>query len=116
MKHFLPFATGLLALLSTLLAQEKIILREDFPGLGQKFEVSPDGSKIYFAADSMKYAVFDAGGKLIDRIGSGGAPREIVPLPDGWFVVANAHAGGHIALYRPDGTEAKKVVQRGTSR
>src|SRR5688500_16678673 len=102
---------------SVAVAQDKIILLEDASGLGALFEVSDDGSKIYFAADGRKFAVFDDQGKVIDRIGAGGggAPREIVPLPDGWFIVAIAHSNGQITLYRPDGSEAKVLVSRGST-
>src|SRR5262249_42880414 len=112
---FTAILLTLLLLPASTFAQEKIILLEDAPNLGGLFEVSPDGSKLYFAADNRKFAVFNAEGKVIDRIAAAGsgAPRELVPLPDGWFIAAIGHAGGNISLYRPDGSEAKTLVQRG---
>lgn len=109
---FLPAVLALLAIAPRTHADEKLILLGDVPRLGGRFEVTPDGSKLYFSAGT-SYAVLDASGNVTDRIGAPGSARELVPLSDGWFIAANAHSAGQLALYRPDGSLAKILVGRG---
>jgi len=94
-------------------ADEKLVLLDEVPRSLTYFEVAADGARLYFGSGSA-YFVFDAQGKLADKFGlSGGAARELVPLPNGWFIAFNSHASGHIALFRPDGTPVKQLVRRG---
>jgi hypothetical protein len=91
-------------------AQDKFVALSDAPQF-HKFSVAPDGSRLYMAAEQAM--VLDASGRMIDRFKAGG--NQIVPLPDGWFMVT---AGGppwvgRIALVRPDGTEARRIVGKG---
>jgi hypothetical protein len=94
-------------------AEEKLIILDSVPP-AQKFEVSADGSKLYMAGAG--YDVFDAKtGEHVDHFGTpqASAPRDLFPIADGWFIAVNCYAGGHIALVRPDGTEAKILVAKG---
>ncbi|HPD14804.1 MAG TPA: hypothetical protein PLE19_07635 [Planctomycetota bacterium] len=93
-------------------ADEKLVILDDVPRNLSLFEVAPDGSRLFFGAGS--YHVFDAGGRLVDKWGiPTGAGRELVPLPNGWFVAFNSHASGHIAMFRPDGSPERTLVGRG---
>ena len=92
---------------------EKLVLLDDLPRHLTLFETAADGSRLFFGSGSTYY-VFDGEGKLVDKFGlSGGAGRELVPLPNGWFIAFNSHASGHIAFCRPDGSPVKKLVTRG---
>lgn len=93
-------------------AGEKIVLLDDVPRQLGNFEVRPDGSWLYFA-HSREYLLFDDTGRLRNRFPLFNAARELVPLADDWFLAANTHAGGHIGLHRPDGSQAKRIVERG---
>lgn len=94
-------------------ADEKTVLLDDLPRDLGHFRVAADGSKLYFAAG--KYLVFDPNANIIDRIGTpeGSTAAALNPLPDGWFIACDSYGGGHLALCRPDGTEAKRLVGKG---
>lgn len=94
-------------------ALEKLVLSEDVPNRRSEFSVSPDGRLTYFG-DGKAYYVFDERGDLVHRIATKALARTLVPLPNGRFLSAQAHAGGHIALLAPDGTELRTLVARGT--
>jgi len=95
-------------------ADEKLIVLDDIPRDMPNFEVKADGSRLYFSGGP-KYHVFDANAKLVDKFGvpQASSPRELIPLPDGWFISCASYANGHLALYRPDGTLAKQLVGKG---
>ena len=110
------FVLGRLALgwlgLAAAGAADRIVLLDDLPRDLANFEVSADGSRLYFSHGKDIF-VFDAEGKLIDKYGAPTAVREFLPLPNGWFVACLSHANGQLALYRPDGTFAQTLVGRG---
>ncbi|HEV3261682.1 MAG TPA: hypothetical protein VG013_32835, partial [Gemmataceae bacterium] len=95
-------------------ADEKLILLDDAPALPGRFKVAADGGKLYFAGN--KYHVFDARGRLIDQIGTpqASSPTDLLQLPDGWFIACDSYGQGHLALCRPDGTEARVLVRKGS--
>ncbi|MEI6519467.1 MAG: PQQ-binding-like beta-propeller repeat protein [bacterium] len=103
-----------ISLLKFAAADQKTIVIDDIPKSYGGFTVSPDGSRLFFAAS--KFLVFDATGKLVDQIGTPNAanPRVIVPTADGWYISITSYAAGHVALVRPDGTEAKTLVSKGS--
>jgi hypothetical protein len=104
-----------LAAWSVARGDEKLILLDDVPRTLSRFTVAADGSRLYFGAT--KYVVVDASGREVNRIGvpEGSAPRDLIPLPDGWFISCNSYASGHIGLCRPDGSEAKVLVAKGVT-
>ncbi len=106
----LLFFAILCCCLSAAVSDEKLIVLDEAPRNSSRFEIGTNG-KLYFNGGG--YSVLDAQGKQIDRIPAPGAARELVPLPDGTFLAANAHSVGHIALLRADGTEQKILVRRG---
>jgi len=91
----------------------KMVVLDELPSTNlQSFEVSPDGSQVYFGA-GREFVVFDAKGNHIDTFGAPTVARELVPMPDGSFIAALAHANGQIAAYRQDGSFARTLVRRG---
>lgn len=94
---------------------EKIVLLDPVPQPLHNFEVRADGARLYFAGNR-EYFALDESGRLVDRFGLAQLARELVPLRDGWFIAANTHAGGHIGRHRPDGSSAKRLVERGPGR
>ena len=59
--------------------------------------------------------VMDANGTLERKIGFPGGVRgfKLHGLEDGWFLAGITGGTGHVALYRPDGTEAKRLITKG---
>ena len=115
MKMFsVVVAANILISASSLFAEEKLILPGDPPRPQPRFSVAPDGSRLYFA--ERKYLVYDAAGALVDQLGvpQGSSPADLLPLPDGKFIACDSYAGGHLALVRPDGTEERTLVVKGT--
>ncbi len=109
---------ALLAFSSLLLAETKVMLLEDTSGDKYRFTVAPDGSRIIIAAQ--RYFVYDADGRLVDRIGvpQGCSPRDLMPLPAGAdplikYISCTSYAGGHLATVRADGSEIAVIVGRG---
>ena len=94
-------------------AQEKVILAKGDSGGFARLKMTPDGGRIYAAGQ--QYVVFDGDGTVMDRIGAPQScfPRDLIPLPDGWFVGCSMGSVGHLALCRPDGTEARTLVGKG---
>ena len=78
------------------MADQKTVVIDDIPKIYGGFTVSPDGSRLFFAAN--KFLVFDAAGKLVDQIGTPNAssPRVIVPTADGWYIAITSYAAGQI--------------------
>ena len=112
MRKILFIFLSILALFT--FADEKTIILEEIPDLtGRNFEVSKDGKFLYFGAGENAYTIVNWEGKICGKIGCPSAPKEIIPLPDGWFIADISHANGHIAMYRPDGTYYKMIVGRG---
>jgi len=93
-------------------ADEKTILAKDAPRDLKRLKLTPDGSRIYAAGS--QFVVFSAAGHPVDRIAAPGGcvPKDLIPLPDGWFIACTSYANGHLALCRPDGSEARSLVTR----
>ena len=111
-RRLLPLLILLLAGMAW--ADEKLVVLDDVPRELYKFSVAADGTHLFFAAPG-KYLVFDATGKLVDRYGvpEGSSANKLLPTPEGWFIACNSYGRGHLALYRPDGTLAKRLVEKG---
>ena len=94
-------------------AQEKLVILDDVPRNLNKFEVKPDGSAIIFAAS--EYQLFSSDGKVVGKFSAphSSTPRDLMPLPDGWYISCNSYNKGHIGLVRPDGTTARTLVGKG---
>jgi hypothetical protein len=95
-------------------ALEKTILAENVPTARTEFSVSPDGKRSYFA-EGLAYYVFDENGDAIARMPTRGQARTLALLPDGRFISAQTHAGGHVALLGTDAVELRSLVTRGAS-
>jgi len=91
------------------LGDSKTVVLDDLPRYLDNFEVCDDGSRLYFGA-GRGVLVFDARGKVIDKYGSPMPVRDFMPLPNGWFIGCLTYNGGQMALFRPDGSYARKLV------
>lgn len=115
-RRFAVLLLGVLTLCASARAEEKLIQLDTTPQPGGRFNVAADGSRLYFAGQNGKYLVFDAQGALVDQFGvpNGSSPRNLMLLPDGWYISVVSYANGHVGLVRPDGTEAKVLVAKGS--
>jgi hypothetical protein len=95
-----------------LAAEEKLIALGEVQDFN-RFKVAADGSRLYMAGS--QFTALDAAGRMVQRFQTGG--NMLVPMPDGWFVLSQGGPPwvGHIGLVRPDGTEAKRIVGKGSS-
>lgn len=95
-------------------AAEKTVILDDFPRELHHLEVSPDGARIFAAAG--EYLVLAPDARVLQRIGTpqGSSPCDLIPLPEGGFLACNSYGGGHLALWRADGTEARVLVRKGS--
>ena len=102
--------------LSAVFAEEKFLLLESAATRKAGLEVLPDGSRVYVAANNDSYLVFDANGQFLDRYSCAlrAVPRDLTPITRGelagWFVSFNTYFSARVALYRPDGSEAKVLI------
>ena len=106
-----------LLLLSCCWGEVKILRMEASAALSKGgIEVLPDGSKIYIAANHNSYQLFDPQGRYIDSYSCAmnASARDLVPITEGelagWFISFNTYFSARVALYRPDGSEAKVLI------
>ena len=110
----LPLVAIAVALGAGRAAAEQKFIRIDRMTDRGKLEVAADGSRVYIG--SSEFLVFDDKGNLLNKIGYpswGTGALDLYPLPDGWFIRSISGLGGQIALCRPDGSEARVIVDKG---
>ncbi|MBE7462922.1 MAG: hypothetical protein HS116_05435 [Planctomycetes bacterium] len=84
----------------------------------RRFEISPDGQKLYFGGSREGYVCFDASGRYLatGQPGDNGKnPIELLPLDQGerkgWFVGVISYAHAQLALFKPNGAIERTLVK-----
>ena len=101
-----------------------------FPAVGQEskyigiesmaqrynIDVSSDGGRVVLSAGGGSFLLLDETARLVQTIGYptwGTRGFSLFRLDDGWYLRGVTGSTGHVSLCRPDGTEAKQLINKG---